>query len=267
MSIHKEGSAGKLRVGVLFGNKASAAKFIMRADQFYGYHYTMVMAYTDNPKAKALSDFKEMGIPCYCLDWNEFGEINRARYFQELVGILKEQNLDIIICSGFMRILPDWFIQYFPCIINVHPAPLNILGNNQYPLYAGRGLEVISKFLLLHATEIASGERVEIRSTAHLIQAGQKPDCGTILAFSQPCVISQKETPQELLERVASLCDGQALVEALHGIILQRIQTCAIIELAQTPTLPILPLLKSLLKLVTPKLHKKKKLRFSGSNQ
>ena len=49
----------------------------------------------------------------------------RAEHDREVVGTLKEHNVDLICLAGYMRLLSPWFVQQFPRkILNIHPSLL-----------------------------------------------------------------------------------------------------------------------------------------------
>lgn len=237
----------QLRVAVLFHNDITPIKFAKKSDPQWGYGYAVTIMCTDNPHAKSQDFFQQQSIPCHILDWDEYGPSYEDNFFQALANLLVPVNPDIIICSEFRK-LPQWFIHLFPCIINIHPVPLDILDDNNYPLYGGLDREAIQKFLYLNAERIQSDTRVTIHSTAVLIQEHSEFACGTIIAISEPCVISKKDTPETLLARMMSLCNGPALIESLHTIIAQKHALHSILCLTQIPTIS-LPLLMRYIRL------------------
>ena len=49
----------------------------------------------------------------------------RAEHDREVVGALKQHNVDLICLAGYMRLLSPWFVQQFPRkILNIHPSLL-----------------------------------------------------------------------------------------------------------------------------------------------
>lgn len=50
---------------------------------------------------------------------------SRAEHDREVVGVLREQQVDLICLAGYMRLLSPWFVQQFPRrILNIHPSLL-----------------------------------------------------------------------------------------------------------------------------------------------
>ncbi|HEX3822533.1 MAG TPA: phosphoribosylglycinamide formyltransferase [Candidatus Sulfotelmatobacter sp.] len=49
----------------------------------------------------------------------------RDEHDREVVGALKQSNVDLICLAGYMRLLSPWFVQQFPQkILNIHPSLL-----------------------------------------------------------------------------------------------------------------------------------------------
>jgi phosphoribosylglycinamide formyltransferase 1 len=49
----------------------------------------------------------------------------REEHDREVVGTLKQHNVDLICLAGYMRLLSPWFVQQFPRrILNIHPSLL-----------------------------------------------------------------------------------------------------------------------------------------------
>ncbi|MGB5153388.1 MAG: phosphoribosylglycinamide formyltransferase, partial [Candidatus Sulfotelmatobacter sp.] len=49
----------------------------------------------------------------------------REEHDREVVGVLKQHNVDLVCLAGYMRLLSPWFVQQFPRrILNIHPSLL-----------------------------------------------------------------------------------------------------------------------------------------------
>lgn len=103
--------------------------------------------------AKALDKAKNLGVKSL---YNDFKNVD------EVISNIKEINPDFIFLAGFMKILPEKFINAFEHkIINVHPSLL--------PKYKG-----------LHAVEQAlEANEKEIGATIHYVDCGV--DTGEII--------------------------------------------------------------------------------------
>lgn len=87
-----------------------------------GAHVAFVLS--DNPDAKALQKARDAGVPAVLAMPREDGE-SREDYDARLIEVLQEENPDLIVLAGFMRILTPAFCDAFAGrIINIHPALL-----------------------------------------------------------------------------------------------------------------------------------------------
>jgi phosphoribosylglycinamide formyltransferase-1 len=49
----------------------------------------------------------------------------REEHDREVVAVLQQNNVDLVILAGYMRLLSPWFVQQFPRrILNIHPSLL-----------------------------------------------------------------------------------------------------------------------------------------------
>ncbi len=78
---------------------------------------------SNKPEAFALERARKAGIKTFVLDHAGFG--SREEYDRELVRKLKEENIELIVMAGFMRILSEYFVdEYNGRMLNIHPALL-----------------------------------------------------------------------------------------------------------------------------------------------
>ena len=222
-----------LRVFVLFSGNASAIRYLHKVHPEYNFSYTIVGAFTNNASAPGISFFtkhravvdgqqtseetseKDGTIPCVVVDWKTFQPTNiaskREEYFRQVIEAIKAANnfsFDLIVCSGFHLILPDFFIEACPCrIINEHPADLSILDNQGQRLYTGKGIDAVARTI--------HDNHPTIRSTVHIVSPGPV-DTGPIICFSKPLTIGTSTDPATVAERIKLACSGQALGEALN---------------------------------------------------
>ena len=83
----------------------------------------IVLMVCDKPGAYALTRAKKYAIPSVLLPTNLFP--SREDYERAIVKILKNQQVDMIVLAGFMRILTPYFIKaYRGRILNIHPSLL-----------------------------------------------------------------------------------------------------------------------------------------------
>lgn len=78
----------------------------------------IVECITDNENAKGIEIAKKANINLHILKSKKGKELN-----EELIEYLKDKNIDLVICAGFMRILSSEFVKNFKAI-NIHPSLL-----------------------------------------------------------------------------------------------------------------------------------------------
>lgn len=75
------------------------------------------------PGVLALERAKNHGIPSWVLSHKEFKD--REAYDRRLVEVLKQNNVELVILAGFMRIITKALLNAFPMrVMNIHPALL-----------------------------------------------------------------------------------------------------------------------------------------------
>ena len=134
----------------------------------------------DNPKAYALKRAAKYNIPVCQISPKLFKE--RRDYEKVIVGILKSQEIDMVVLAGFMRIFTPYFIgAYKGRILNIHPSYL--------PAFKGA-----------HAIRDAFDAEVrETGVTVHLVTAAV--DAGPILAQTK-VQITNKDTLTSLETKI-----------------------------------------------------------------
>lgn len=212
MPYHIYDTEHPMQAFVCFSGNASAIRDLERDDLNWQRAYTITGAFTDIRNATGTEFFAEQNILCHCLDWESFipgsGATKKEAYFMKVAEVIDRYDPDCIIFSGFMRIVPDWFIRQFPRkIINVHPTDLNIIDAiTEKRKYIGKGADAIQKVL--------DDGREEICSTVHYVEEGDI-DGGFVIAQSRFCKIVPGETATKLQNRLKVLADGEALMNAL----------------------------------------------------
>lgn len=98
----------------------------------------------------------------------------RPEYDKKILAKTLSYDLDIIANAGYMSIMTKPILDYYDGkIVNVHPADLSIMKNNE------------RKYVGIHVVEdaILEGEK-ELRSSTHIVR--EKVDHGEILVISDP---------------------------------------------------------------------------------
>ena len=146
--------------------------------------YILKRAEKNNIKTMFLSDYS----------------VTREKYVSLLNKVFIDNNVDIILLIGFMRILSKSFCQKWDNkILNVHPSLL--------PKYAGGINNNVHR-------DVLKNKDSETGCTIHYVTANV--DSGPIL-IQKKCEVQPGDTIESLKDRVQDL-EGQAFIEALHLI-------------------------------------------------
>ncbi len=140
---------------------------------------------SNNSKAGALERARNHNIPDIHLSHKQFA--TPEEFDQKLLSVLKENETDLVILAGYMKMIaPTVIREYKNKIINIHPALL--------PAFGGKGMYGI----YVHEAVIESGVKVT-GVTVHTVD--EVYDHGPILY--QKCVpVSSNDTPEILQQRV-----------------------------------------------------------------
>lgn len=137
----------------------------------------------------------EFGIPTFVVNPQSF--ISRETWGEELRAQVSVWKPDLVVCAGFMRILPANFVRAFsPFIINVHPA-------------------LLPRFQGAHAVRdaLSAGVR-ETGSTVHVVDEGV--DTGPIVR-QVAIAVEPGDTEQSLHEKIKQV-ERPLLVETVGSI-------------------------------------------------
>lgn len=126
--------------------------------------------------------------------------LSRDDFDNHLSNILCQQQIDLVVLIGYMRILSAQFVANWENkIINIHPSLL--------PAYSGlMNLDVHQA--VINAAEIETG------CTVHFVT--EHVDAGPII-LQKKCPVLRNDTAEILKDRVQQL-EGKALVEAIQKI-------------------------------------------------
>lgn len=183
------------RIAILISNKGTGsnlAAIITAIEKNEIKNGKIVVVVSNKADAYGLVRAKEKNIPCEVLDLKDFIKQGKTRleYDDELGKLISEKyKPDLIVLAGWMLILSNNFIKYFPNrVINLHPGLL--------PDKATQGLH----------TDAAVGYAIDHHfpytgSTVHFITA--KVDCGPVIIRSEVKIIPN-DTVGSLYERMKS---------------------------------------------------------------
>ena len=195
----KNNNTKKLRIGILGSTNGTDLDFIVKEIQdetslLYG-KIEIVLCISNKNNSGILKKCDVYNIPNLYIPHK--GE-EREIYDEKLSKEFKEQNVDIILCIGWMRIISESFIETWKnkCI-NVHPSLL--------PKFSG------NMDLNVHQEVLNSGVK-ETGCTVHTIT--KDVDKGPII-IQKKCIVKNTDTVYSLKSRVQNM-EGEALITTLH---------------------------------------------------
>ena len=164
------------------------------------------MVISNNSNSFALERARKHKIKDLHLSHKQF--TTPEEFDEKLLEVLKENEIDMIVLAGYMKILSPKVIQtYKNKIINIHPALL--------PSFGGKGMYGIH----VHEAVINSGVKIT-GVTVHLVD--EIYDHGAIIMQKTVSVLDD-DTPETLAERVLQV-EHQTYSEALQLFALDKIE-------------------------------------------
>ena len=162
-------------------------------------HGELSLVISNNPDAYALTRAENAGISSEIISSKEYKE--QAAFEEKLVATLENNDIDLIVLAGFMRILSADFTSRYPRrIINVHPSLI--------PSFCGKGFYG----LRVHEAALAYGVKVT-GATVHFVN--EIPDGGEIILQKSVCV-KKGETAESLQQRVMRQSEWVILPRAVE---------------------------------------------------
>ena len=173
-----------LRIAVFFSGSGTGMNALLNHQNNTQCIHKTVLCVTNKEDAGGIEYAEQHDVPVLVetLDASLPREERRREHEQRITKQLEEADIDLIVLSGYMRLLSSDFVEkYFPRIINIHPSLL--------PAFPGKDA---------HTDVLASGVRVS-GCTVHVVDAGM--DTGPILAQRRVPVFST-DTRSQLAKRV-----------------------------------------------------------------
>ena len=159
----------------------------------------IALVVSNNPDAYALTRAANAGIATAVVPSKEYKD--QSAFEEKLIEILNENEIDIIVLAGFMRILSENFTsRYQKRILNVHPSLI--------PSFCGKG------FYGLRVHEAALNYGVKVTgATVHFVN--EIPDGGEII-LQKSVAIRNGDTPETLQKRVMKEAEWKILPRAVE---------------------------------------------------
>ena len=181
---------------------------------------TVGLVISDRRTAGILEKAKTARVPWIVIDPVKHRGEARSHYDARISAALRPIQPDVVVLTGFMRILSQAFVQeWADRIINVHPSLL--------PAFA-EGTD-----LTVHQAVLEAGVKVT-GCTVHRVE--EKVDTGEIL-WQEVCAVKSDDTPDTLKTRVQAL-QGKALIDVLSHWVSSPPAKANPESLAELPAVP-----------------------------
>lgn len=172
------------KIAVFVSGRGSNLQAILDANSKNCLNIEIAAIVSDKSDCPALETAKKYSIPAYFVSKVEK---NGFLSYMDLAKVLIEKSVELIVLAGFLKKIPDEFIDNFPeKIINIHPALL--------PSFGGPGMYGSN----VHSAVFYSSAKIS-GATVHFVD--KIYDHGKII--SQKSVdISDVQSPEEIAGRV-----------------------------------------------------------------
>ena len=156
---------------------------------------------SSNENAYALQRAKNASINTAVVSRKSFN--SQEEFDDELLEILKSNDIELVVLAGFMTILtPRVINEYINRIINVHPSLI--------PSFCGKGFYGLK----VHEAALARGVKVS-GATVHFVT--EECDGGPILAQKAVDVLDD-DTPETLQKRIMEQCEWVLLPQVTESV-------------------------------------------------
>lgn len=183
-----------LSLVVLISGGGSNLRALLEATQEAGFPARVVAVGSDRA-AQGFAHADDFGIPTFSVAWSDFPD--RERWGDALLEQLEPWRPDLVILSGFMRLLPSRVVSALgPRVLNTHPAYL--------PAFPGA-----------HAVRDALAAGVT-QTGASVILVDDGVDSGPVIA-QEPVPILPGDTEETLHDRI-KLVERRLLVQTVLDI-------------------------------------------------
>ena len=186
-----------IKLGVIGSTNGTDLQAVLDAIAYGELVAKVSVVISNNEKAHILDRAKNHDIPAVFIPHR--GK-TREEFDNEMTAVLKNNQIDLILLIGFMRILSSEFcLEWQDRLLNVHPSLL--------PKYGG-GMDTC-----VHKEVLKNGDAVT-GCTIHFVT--EDVDGGPIL-IQKKCDVVQNDTIDSLKTKVQAL-EGRAFIEAIQLI-------------------------------------------------
>ena len=158
----------------------------------------LAFVFSDHHDAYVLERARRLNVCAFSFEVKEFA--NKAAYEKALLQLLQEQEIDLIVLAGYMRIIGQTLLSHYSNrILNIHPSLL--------PSFPG-----------LHGIKDAYEYGVKVTGvTVHLVDDGV--DTGPIIA-QEPVMILPEDSLESLEEKIHQT-EHRLYPKVLRDVLLQ----------------------------------------------
>lgn len=158
----------------------------------------LIFVFSDHHNAYVLERARRLNVCAFSFEVKEFA--NKAAYEKALLQLLQEQQIDLIVLAGYMRIIGQTLLSHYSNrILNIHPSLL--------PSFPG-----------LHGIKDAYEYGVKVTGvTVHLVDDGV--DTGPIIA-QEPVMILPEDSLESLEEKIHQT-EHRLYPKVLRDVLLQ----------------------------------------------
>ena len=186
-----------IKLGVIGSTNGTDLQAVLDAIAYGELVAKVSVVISNNEKAHILDRAKNHDIPAVFIPHR--GK-TREEFDNEMTAVLKNNQIDLILLIGFMRILSSEFcLEWQDRLLNVHPSLL--------PKYGGRVDTSV------HEEVLKNGDAVT-GCTIHFVT--EDVDGGPII-IQKKCDVVQNDTIDSLKTKVQAL-EGRAFIEAIQLI-------------------------------------------------
>ena len=205
-----------VRLGVLISGSGSGMEALLNhQNKTQHCHHKTVLVISNKANVKGLerAESKQVQTSVVKLPKNTEGKNSRQKHEELIQTELEKYEVEVIILSGYMRILTPSFVEKWSGrLLNIHPSLL--------PQFPGAHA---------HQDVLASGIE-ESGCTVHFVDSGV--DTGMIIA-QKSVIVYPDDTLEDLQERVKiqehliypqvidALCEGRLQIEPTNRVIIQ----------------------------------------------
>lgn len=158
----------------------------------------LAFVFSDHHNAYVLERAQRLNVRAFSFEVKDF--VNKVAYEEALLQLLQEQEIDLIVLAGYMRIIGQTLLSHYSNrILNIHPSLL--------PSFPG-----------LHGIKDAYEYGVKVTGvTVHLVDDGV--DTGPIIA-QEPVMILPEDTLESLEEKIHQT-EHRLYPKVLRDVLLQ----------------------------------------------